>query len=220
MISYNTIDEARADKARAPKATAIWECKSKNNGDVVYFLARISFAEAQQPYCRESVRRELQTSGLVLIGGHDILTTGERKIADKIDKDKQEIVDNTVTIYLSSRGWGDFSPLEWAGDIRKPDADIMDECKKLLQNGYDVDMPNIADDELINKINQARIKHLTPKVTEAETTEDRGNGYCYSCETYCYGDCGEYAPRENRKTFGRKMIEAGREQNFGISENA
>ena len=37
-----------------------------------------------------------------------------------------------VTIYLSSRGWGDFSPCEWRGDITRPDTEILAECRDRL----------------------------------------------------------------------------------------
>ena len=47
-----------------------------------------------------------------------------------------------MKIYLSSRGWGDYSPLNWTGDITRPDADILAECKDLLINGCDVDKRN------------------------------------------------------------------------------
>lgn len=44
-----------------------------------------------------------------------------------------------LRIYLSSRGWGDYSPLVWEGCADTPNETILAECKKLFETGYDVD---------------------------------------------------------------------------------
>ena len=45
-----------------------------------------------------------------------------------------------LRIYLSSRGWGDYSSLAWVGSADTPDATILAECKTLFDTEYDVDM--------------------------------------------------------------------------------
>jgi len=120
-----------------------------------------------------------------------------------------------VRIYLSSRGWGDFSPVEWIGDITRPDADILAECRQLLINGYDVDNTNQSHTEILALITAARSKWSTPK--QPFKTPTHGPGYCYSCETYCYGDCGHYNPDPQIK-YRRDLREAQREQNYGVED--
>jgi len=74
-----------------------------------------------------------------------------------------------ATIFLSMRGWGDYSNLEWRGDINRPDADILAECRHLLETGHDVDDPNQSDADILAKIAEAREKIAAP--VPAETTE-------------------------------------------------
>lgn len=121
------------------------------------------------------------------------------KLAEDAKRAKKEIEDKKIVkIYLSSRGWGDYSSLEWVGDITRPDAEILRECKELLANGHDVDKPNQSDDDILRLVQEAREDWATPREV-AETEIEHGVGYCYSCETYCYGDCGDYQPQMTRK---------------------
>ena len=78
------------------------------------------------------------------------IATDQAEATRKIEQAK------IVTIYLSSRGWGDFSPCEWTGDITRPDAEILTECKSLLINGHDVDHSNQSDEQILNLITAAR----------------------------------------------------------------
>jgi hypothetical protein len=120
-----------------------------------------------------------------------------------------------VTIYLSSRGWGDYTPCNWIGDITRPIAAILAECKIELASGIDIDQPDQSDAEVLAKISQARKQWQTPKVEYRDP--DHGPGYCYNCETYCYGDCGDYRPKPDyRRDIRRAMDEA----NYGIMEDA
>lgn len=120
------------------------------------------------------------------------------KIAEDKKRAAKEIEDKkTVRIYLSSRGWGDYSSLEWVGDITRPDSEIIKECKELLANGHDVDKPNQSDDDILKRIKEARARWSAPPEPVKEITP--GPGYCYSCETYCYGDCGDYQPQMTHK---------------------
>jgi len=122
-----------------------------------------------------------------------------------------------VRIFLSSRGWGDYSSLEWSGDITRPESDILEECKKEFETGHDVDS-KYNEEEVLKSIRVAKAKHAAPKIKPEP--ESYGPGYCYSCQTYCFGDCGDYQPELTAKTEKRKIDEMVREQNYGISEGA
>jgi len=75
-----------------------------------------------------------------------------------IEKAEAEKAAHQITIHLSTRGWGDYSSVEWTGDCRTPNNLILAECKSLLANSYDVDQPNQTDDDIIGKINDAKAK--------------------------------------------------------------
>ena len=135
----------------------------------------------------------------------------DAKIATKALEDKK-----IIKIYLSSRGWGDYNSLDWTGDITRPDADILTECKDLLVNGHDVDKRNQSDADVLKLIQEARTKWATPKQPEKEIVH--GNGYCYSCGSYCYGDCGNYQPKMTSKIKIAKLQHAISEDNYGIDD--
>lgn len=60
------------------------------------------------------------------------------------------------TIYLSSRGWGDYSSVQWTGDVTRPDSEIVAECRALLAAGHDVDNRDQTEEQLLAKIAKAR----------------------------------------------------------------
>jgi hypothetical protein len=100
----------------------------------------------------------------------------------------------TVTIYLSSRGWGDYAPVVWTGDIARPDTDIIAECRELLAQATDVD-DTLSDQALCAKVRAARKRWTAARTRTVSPDAPRhGKGYCYHCESYCYGDCGDYQP--------------------------
>jgi hypothetical protein len=144
---------------------------------------------------------------------------------DRIATGKEVERAKRVRIYLSSRGWGDFSPCEWVGNITRPDAEILAECRHQLASGHDVDQPNQSDDEIMAKIVKARADWKTAparKVArEAEEAADIKNkietGYCFNCESWCQGDCGHYSSDPQIK-FRRDLGQAICEQNYGIND--
>lgn len=159
---------------------------------------------------------ENNTNGL-WVGDDDAWNKHPAKIAEDAKKVSAEIESKKVVkIYLSSRGWGDYSSLDWTGDITRPDAEIIAECKELLITGHDVDKRNQSDAEILNLIKEARIKWRTPKQLAKEITH--GNGYCLSCETYCYGDCGDYQPKMTSKIEMTKLQHAISEDNYGLED--
>ena len=97
------------------------------------------------------------------------------------------------TVYLSARGWGDYSPVQWTGDLSRPDVEIISECQALLAAGHDVDRPHQTDEEIADEIAAARESLRTAPARAAEIHEHeakrRRDGYCDRCGSYCYGDC-------------------------------
>jgi len=131
---------------------------------------------------------------------------------------------NRAIIMLSSRGWGDYSPLEVEIDLSKSDAEIIAECRKALADGHDVDHRDQSDEEILVKINAARQKLNAPaekntsKAAEkAEIQRKINSGFCFSCDSYCHGDCGHYSNDPAIK-YTRRIAESSREANFGINE--
>lgn len=161
-------------------------------------------------------------------GGRIVLTEAEyREIAKAREAEEAALRARTARIYLSSRGWGDYSACEWVGDITRPDTEILAECRKALAEGHDVDVPNQSDEEILGKIAEARKQHSTSAerkaAAEAEEAEDIqrkvSSGYCFNCETWCHGACGHYS-NDPRVKFNRDIKEAQREATYGISEEA
>lgn len=95
------------------------------------------------------------------------------------EKKEAEAKANEITITLSSRGWGDYSPLVWIGDKNTPTEQILTECKELLATGEDVDQPNQTDAELIGKIEVAKgseKKKIAAKIETLEKTISEKSG--------------------------------------------
>jgi len=151
---------------------------------------------------------------------HPAKADQDRKAAEKAAEAAKQ-----VRIYLSSRGWGDYSACEWHGDITRPDAEILAECKRLLATGYDVDQYNQSDDEIMGKIAKARAdwqaepaRKAAFEAAEAEDIRRKvAGGYCFSCEDYCHGDCGHYSS-DPHVMYRRQFSEAAREANYGIND--
>jgi hypothetical protein len=139
--------------------------------------------------------------------------------------EKAEIEKRTARIYLSSRGWGDYSACEWTGDITRPDVEILAECRRLLTTEHDVDRCNQSDDEIVSKIAKARADWESAPARKAarEAAEKEDirhkitSGYCFACETYCHGDCGHYSSDPMVK-FRRDFQQARKEVNYGIND--
>jgi hypothetical protein len=77
-----------------------------------------------------------------------------------------------ATIKLSTRGFGEYSPVAWTGDINRTDAEIIAECKDLLAKGHDVDNRNQSDDEILAKIKAERERIATADEKEAARKRD------------------------------------------------
>jgi len=148
-----------------------------------------------------------------------------KQLHDKAEAEKEIERRKVVSIYLSSRGWGDFSPCEWRGDITQPDSEILAECRQALSTGHDVDRPNQTDEELLSLITIARDKWAgfpariaALKKADAEDTKRKiDSGYCFSCESWCHGDCGHFSSDPSVR-LRRELSTARAESDYGINE--
>ena len=61
-----------------------------------------------------------------------------------------------IKVYLSSRGWGDYSGVEWRGMTTVKPEDYLKEARELLDRAYDVDHPNQTDEELLKALEDAK----------------------------------------------------------------
>lgn len=84
------------------------------------------------------------------------------------ERKREKIEARQIKVYLSSRGWGDYSPVEWIGDREKPTAEIVAECQKRLTEGYDVDQPKQTDAEIAEKVDQAKQDSLSKQEAEKQ----------------------------------------------------
>lgn len=85
-------------------------------------------------------------------------------------KAREEIEARTVSITLTTCGWGDYGVCEWRGDITRPDADILAECKSKLAAAHDPDT-DPTDVEILKMIADARAK-WTAKNAERKARDE------------------------------------------------
>lgn len=93
----------------------------------------------------------------------------------KIEAAEKEESENEITIYISSRGWGDYSPLEWTGDRRLPVEKIVEEMRELINNGHDVD-ENPSDEELAKLVKKAKGEKLEAAQKELDHLNQKDAG--------------------------------------------
>lgn len=188
MTLYPTLEAAReASKRSKVQIVTLLEIEHKISGvqfiGVTCTLSTLKLALKRKPI-PEIVR---------------ILSEHSPKTDEELAEEKA-VRDNMVSIHLSSRGWGDYSPCECTADLRKSDAEILSECKKTLMNGHDVDKRDQTDKEILALIQSARKKLEASREPRRSVKVSHGVGYCYSCRSHCYGDCGDYQPSPTIKT--------------------
>jgi hypothetical protein len=126
----------------------------------------IMFFPHEKGEALENLKKEIAAAKPELLAEIDRQKTEKAEQA-RLDAAKRE---NSVTVFLSSRGWGDYSNLEISIDTRNFDLKTeIEKAKKALKNGYDVDNPNQSDEEISDKITEAVSKFLAKK--EAKETK-------------------------------------------------
>lgn len=215
MKKINWNADAAAQKMGFPAQLTDGEITTNNGNKIVRFREQVERNGKMGVCClRIDTRPELAA----LVSEIEKKETEERK-------QKAEIEKRTVRIYLSSRGWGEYSSCEWIGDITRSDSEILAECRNRLTTEYDVDQPNQSDDDLLSIIKEARVKWETaPARKAAREAEEKADiqskiksGYCFYCETWCHGDCGHYSNDPSVK-YRRDFNQAAREANYGIND--
>lgn len=78
------------------------------------------------------------------------------KVAESL-KDQYIASERQIKVYLSSCGWGDYSPVEWTGSSKTPKDTFLAEARRLLSGG-DADNPNQTDEELLAAFEKATNK--------------------------------------------------------------
>ena len=88
----------------------------------------------------------------------DTARCAERKIARAAAAREERLANGRI--HISSCGWGDYAPVQWEGDLRRPEEEIVAECvaglKSAVQSGVDVDDPNQTVDQIAAKVRSAR----------------------------------------------------------------
>ena len=84
-----------------------------------------------------------------------------------------------------------------------------------------MDKPNQSDNEILETIIKARNfwagKSEREAAYQADIQHKIDTGYCFSCESWCDGDCGDYS-NDPAIQFRRDLQQASREANYGIQE--
>lgn len=208
MTLYETLEAARAASKANSQVESIVEIEHNTQGQK--FICLTCPAE----YLRRHIKKNPMPEIVKIIASHSIRTPEEQEeIAAREN--------NTKEIFLSSRGWGDYSPCTYRADLRKSDDEILAGCRAELIACNDVDQPNQSDAEILAAIANVRAKYAKQKTTisqEIKKMIEHGIGYCYSCETYCCGDCDDYQPKPTARTISREIKKMNDEANYGIND--
>ena len=70
-------------------------------------------------------------------------------------KAREEEERRTMTIGLVTRGWGDYGMVKWRGDITRPTAEIVDECRAMLAADTQKDH-DLTDAEIAKEVESAK----------------------------------------------------------------
>ena len=195
MTTHKTIEDARAAAAA--------------RGDV---NQTVKIEHAEEGICYINVLTHFEALGRALKARP--MPEIKRLIEVVVDY-KEEQRAHEITVHISTRGWGDYSSLVWRGDGRLDDAEIINQIRALAAASSDVDSTP-SDEELRGRIAAARAPR--PADPEPPARPGPGPGYCYSCGSYCYGDCGHYAPRKTARTVARAARAAWAEASYGMED--
>jgi len=95
---------------------------------------------------------------------------------------RKEIEARTVSITLTTCGWGDYGVCEWRGDITRPNADILAECKAEIATAHDPDT-NPTDAEILKMIADARAKWAAKTAERVERDNHKAECLRKAAET-------------------------------------
>lgn len=95
-----------------------------------------------------------------------------RPIWEKKAKIRELEEAQTIEVYVSSRGWGDYSGITWRGNADRPTSEIAAECRALMAASNDVDEINQSDTALAEKIEKAKAVSIG-KIAALKTIEEK-----------------------------------------------
>jgi hypothetical protein len=141
---------------------------NESNSDALAAWTRL--AKSANAARRRAIADELEPRGLVIarygdngdavVMWDDEWATSEysRAYAAKLEADRRQREAEeakTVTISLVTRGWGDYGMVEWSGDITRPTAEIVAECRARLDRDAEKDH-DMTDDEIAREVESAK----------------------------------------------------------------
>jgi len=95
----------------------------------------------------------------------------DRHIKAAIDK-KREKEENSIRVWLSSCGWGDYSPVTVTIDRRDSPTEWLSAAREAFIDEHDVDHPNQSDKDLMDKIMQ-EVSKFDEKKDRIRKEDDR-----------------------------------------------
>lgn len=141
---------------------------NESNSDAIAAWKRS--AKSANAARRKILADELEPRGLVIarygdngdavVMWDDEWATSEysRAYAEKLEEERRRREAKeakSVTINLVTRGWGDYGMVSWRGDITRPTAEIVAECRANLERDTEKDR-DMTDDEIAKEVEAAR----------------------------------------------------------------
>lgn len=115
----------------------------------------------------------------------------------------------TIEVYVSSRGWGDYAGITWRGPADRPTSEIAAECRALMAASNDVDEINQSDAALAEKIEKAKAVSVE-KIAALKTLDEKKKTASAQRET-------DLAGLEVEEVEGHETDEGGKTKTYRIT---
>lgn len=138
----------------SPDAVAEWQRKAKS----ATAAERKTLAYTLEPRGLRIARYGVNGDAVVMWDDEFAASEYDRAYAAKLAADRkarEEAEARTVRICLVTRGCGDFGMVEWRGDITRPTADIVAECRAILERDSQKDR-DLTDAEIKECVAKAK----------------------------------------------------------------
>lgn len=130
----------------------------------------------KQKYITQEQFDDMQSKGIFGFWNNQIaMSENEYHLAIAAQEDSNRYLaeksrydaNNTISVFLSTRGWGDFENLVWRGDKNLPDDIILAACKDLFDNSFDADS-SFDSETVLASIRQAKQQHQQSLTEQSE----------------------------------------------------
>lgn len=130
----------------------------------------------KQKYITQELFDDMQSKGVFGFWNNQIaMTENEYLLAIAAQKESDRYLaeksrydaNNTISVFLSTRGFGDFENLVWRGDKNLSDDTILVACKDLFENSFDVDS-KFDEQTVLASIRQAKRQHHQSLAEQSE----------------------------------------------------